>query len=65
MPSRSSASRISIVRNPLEVARAILSDLDQSSDQLSDREAEVGADYYAFDVNQWATLSFVYRVVNG
>jgi hypothetical protein len=65
MPSRSSASRISIVRNPLEVARAILSDLDQSSDQLSDRAAEVGADYYAFDVNQWATLSFVYRVVNG
>ena len=64
MPSRSSASRISVVTNPLEVARAILSDLDQSSDQLSDRAADIGSESYAFDVEQWATLSFVYRVVD-
>jgi hypothetical protein len=64
MPSRSSASRISIVSNPLKIAQAILNDLDRGSDQQSDRAAEVNSDYYSLDVNQWATLSFVYGVVN-
>lgn len=62
MPSRNSASRVSIVHNPLEVARAILDDLHHATKAASDRPLEFSPDAYALNVNDWATLSFMYRI---
>jgi hypothetical protein len=63
MPSRNSASRVGIIQNPLDIARAILDDLHHGTKVAGDRPLEIGPDTYALDVTQWATLSFVYRVV--
>ncbi|HEY9817488.1 MAG TPA: caspase family protein [Candidatus Obscuribacterales bacterium] len=62
MPSRNSASRVSVVHNPLEVARAILDDLHHATKAASDRPLEFSPDTYAFNVNDWATFSFMYRI---
>ena len=49
--------------NPLEVAQAVLADLHEAS-IISPQISESGKeDRYALDVNNWATLSFVYQVV--
>jgi hypothetical protein len=42
--------------DPLSVARAILEDLNQAQANPSES--------YALDLNQWATLSFMYQVIN-
>jgi hypothetical protein len=50
------------VRNPLEVARALLQDLHEAS-AVSPDILGSASEVYAFDVNAWATFSFVYQVV--
>ncbi|MDJ0717979.1 MAG: caspase family protein [Prochloraceae cyanobacterium] len=48
--------------NPLEVARALLSDLHGAS-AVSEKITASSSDVWALDVNTWGTLSFVYQVV--
>ena len=50
------------ILNPLAVAQATLQDL-QSASKLAIQSLELSTDNYALDINSWATLSFVYRVV--
>lgn len=54
--------RMIAVLNPLDVVQALLQDLHQASSS-SLLPSEVPADSYRLDVNDWATLSFVYQVV--
>lgn len=54
--------RIDNLFNPLDVAQGILEDLHKGSAVSSDRIGTI-SDSYALDVNAWATLSFIYRVV--
>lgn len=49
--------------NPLNVAKAVLQDIHDASANSIDSSLSIGADSYALDVNTWATLSFLYRVV--
>ncbi|NEO81194.1 caspase family protein, partial [Moorena sp. SIO4G3] len=49
--------------NPLDVAQAVLQDIHDASANSLDSSLSIGADSYALDVNTWATLSFLYRVV--
>ncbi|NEO90035.1 MAG: peptidase C14 [Moorea sp. SIO3G5] len=49
--------------NPLDVAQAVLQDIHDASANSLDSALSIGADSYALDVNTWATLSFLYRVV--
>jgi hypothetical protein len=60
MRSKGDARRVSTLANPLEVAQAVLRDLNQAS--LLPSKAEVPTDTYALDLDTWATLSFVYQV---
>ena len=46
--------------NPLEIVKAIMEDLHSASAVPSDLAS---GDVYAFDVNAWASLSFMYQVV--
>ncbi|WP_013325143.1 caspase family protein [Gloeothece verrucosa] len=48
--------------NPLEVAQALLTDLHTTS-AIKMNINGISADSYALDVNAWATLSFIYQVV--
>ena len=50
------------VLSPLKVARAILEDL-QSASKSAVQSSGLSTDNWALDINSWATLSFVYRVV--
>ncbi|MEG4089397.1 caspase family protein [Microcoleus sp. Pol12B4] len=53
---------IRVLLNPLNVARAVLEDLHAAS--ISGvQKVGISTDDLALDVNVWATLSFVYRVV--
>ncbi|NEO37176.1 MAG: peptidase C14 [Moorea sp. SIOASIH] len=49
--------------NPLDVAKAVLQDIHDASANSLDSSVSISADSYALDVNTWATLSFLYRVV--
>ncbi|NEO47609.1 MAG: DUF4384 domain-containing protein, partial [Moorea sp. SIO4A3] len=49
--------------NPLDVAKAVLQDIHDASANSLDSSLSIAADSYALDVNTWATLSFLYRVV--
>ncbi|MEG4169227.1 MULTISPECIES: caspase family protein [unclassified Microcoleus] len=53
---------IRVLLNPLNVARAVLEDLHVASIP-GVQKAGISTDDLALDVNVWATLSFVYRVV--
>jgi hypothetical protein len=53
--------RIQLTMNPLEVAYAVLQDLHNAS-AVRDMNG-ITSDSYVLDVNQWASLSFVYQVV--
>jgi hypothetical protein len=53
--------RIQPLITPLEVAQAVLQDLHNAS-AVSDMNG-TAADSYVLDVNNWASLSFVYQVV--
>jgi hypothetical protein len=48
--------------NPLEVSRAVLQDLHNAS-AVPPESIGMASDVYALDVNVWATVSFIYRVV--
>ncbi|GGA23333.1 caspase family protein [Okeania sp. KiyG1] len=50
------------VLNPLNVAQALLRDL-QSASQSAVQSSGLSTDDYALDINSWATMSFVCRVV--
>jgi hypothetical protein len=54
--------RLSAPANPLEVAQALLQDLHQAS-VVPTQTLNIPADVWALDVNHWATLSFLYQVV--
>lgn len=62
MPSKTNAGQITALLNPLEVVQAILQDLHQAS-SVALPSVEIPSDSYALDVNAWATLSFIYQVV--
>ncbi|MEG3966512.1 caspase family protein [Microcoleus sp. T2B6] len=53
---------IRVLLNPLKVARAVLEDLHAASIP-GVQKVGISTDDLALDVNVWATLSFVYRVV--
>lgn len=59
--SRGDGQGIITVQNPFKIAKAVLEDLHNAS--KVDSPNPVGsADFWALDVNHWATLSFIYRV---
>lgn len=62
MRSRGDLQRFDTPDNPLEIAQALLEDLHQASASTV-QSLGVETDGYALDVNQWATLGFVYQVV--
>ncbi|MEG4293169.1 caspase family protein [Microcoleus sp. C2C3] len=53
---------IRVLLNPLNVVRAVLEDLHAASIP-GVQKVGISTDNWALDVNVWATLSFVYRVV--
>jgi hypothetical protein len=58
----SAFGRLTTLPNPLEVARSILNDLHQASGNMTEAIA-TSPDTWILDVNNWATLSFIYQVV--
>lgn len=46
--------------NPLDIAQAVLQDLNQTSDSVAQ---SISSDNYVLNVNHWATLRFAYQVV--
>lgn len=62
MRSISSARRVSMLSQPLNVARAVLQDIHQTSVPLVNPD-DVPSETYALHASAWATLSFVYQVV--
>ncbi|MCL1471085.1 caspase family protein [Argonema antarcticum] len=58
---RGDFQRLGILVSPLEVARAVLQDLHQASLPAAETVAAT-PDSFAFDMNAWATLSFIYQV---
>ncbi|NET29304.1 caspase family protein [Okeania sp. SIO1I7] len=50
------------VLNPLNVVQAILRDL-QSASQSAVQSSGLSTDDYVLDINSWATMSFLYRIV--
>lgn len=56
------AQSVRVLSNPLKVARAVLEDLHAASIPGA-MNAGISTDDFALDVNVWATLSFVYRVI--
>ncbi|MGP1387495.1 MAG: caspase family protein [Thainema sp.] len=62
MRSISSARRVSMLSQPLNVARAVLQDIHQASMPLVNPD-DVPSETYAMHTNAWATLSFVYQVI--
>jgi len=59
LKSRAS-SRIDILKNPVEVMQALLTDLEQAN---AEKAVSGSADGIALDVNLWATLGFAFHVV--
>jgi Domain of unknown function (DUF4384) len=53
---------IRVLLNPLKVVRAVLEDLHAASIP-GVMNAGISTDDFALDVNVWATLSFVYRII--
>ncbi|MGB7442730.1 MAG: caspase family protein [Coleofasciculaceae cyanobacterium] len=60
--AKGGGERIEDLYNPLEVARAVLQDLNDASAVSTDLIGTV-SDSYVLDVKAWATLSFIYEVV--
>ncbi len=57
-----SNTKFRMLSNPLEVAEAVLEDLNKAS-QLGIERVGISTDDLALDINAWATFNFVYRVV--
>jgi hypothetical protein len=63
LKSASKESRqIGVVQNPLDIAQAILQDIHTASADILPK-IDVPTDTYALDVNAWATLGFLYQVI--
>ncbi|MFY7803267.1 MAG: caspase family protein [Limnoraphis robusta] len=60
--SGESNTKFRMLSNPLDVAEAILEDLNKAS-QLGVERAGISTDSLALDINAWATFNFIYRVV--
>jgi hypothetical protein len=58
---KANAQQVTALPNPLEMVQAVLQDLHQASS--ASIPIEIPADAYALDVTAWATLSFIYPVV--
>jgi len=58
----SAFGRVTNLPNPLEIARSILNDLHQASGNMTEAIA-TPPDSWVLDVNNWATLSFIYQIV--
>ncbi|MEB3359895.1 MAG: caspase family protein [Synechococcales bacterium] len=57
--------RLSLVSDPLAIAEAVLDDLSHSSlTAESIAGLDIPSDVYALHVDRWATLSFIYQVVD-
>jgi hypothetical protein len=54
--------KFNLLSNPLNIADAILQDLNRASQPTLEKMGMM-TDDLALDINSWATLSFVYRVV--
>ncbi|MGB7379300.1 MAG: caspase family protein [Rivularia sp. (in: cyanobacteria)] len=54
--------RISPLLNPLEVAKALLQDLNQASIK-KDETQNLSADSWVWNVNNWASFNFLFQVV--
>ncbi|MCU0571262.1 MAG: caspase family protein, partial [Oculatellaceae cyanobacterium Prado106] len=63
-PAVPESNRILSIPNRLEVVQALLQDLHQNSAEGLPK-ADIPPDTYALDVNAWATLGFIYQVVEG
>lgn len=64
MGSRGDGQGIITVQNPFKIAKAILDDLHNASASTETAQnSGISNDVWALDVNHWATLSFLYRVV--
>ena len=62
--SRGDTQRISPLLNPLEVAQALLEDLNQASLQKDKDETQnLSTDSWVWNVNHWASFNFVFQVV--
>lgn len=60
--SKTDIRQVTPIQNPLEVAQAIWQDLHNASTEILPK-IDLPADTYALDVNAWASLDFVYQVV--
>lgn len=60
--SKTDIRQVTPIQNPLEVAQAIWQDLHNASLEALPN-IDLPADTYALDVNAWASLDFVYQVV--
>ncbi|CCH67567.1 hypothetical protein RINTHH_14120 [Richelia intracellularis HH01] len=57
----SNHQRIYPLLNPIEVTQALLEDLHDASCSVDD--ANSPSSFYSFDVNKWASFSFIYQIV--
>ena len=62
MGSRGDGQTPIVLRNPFNIAQAVLQDLHNAS-QSNASTPGISDDFWALDVEHWATLSFLYRVV--
>lgn len=56
------AQQIIPLTNPLEIVQEILQDLQQASEAAA-TAAGISNEWFAFDVNHWATFPFIYRTI--
>jgi hypothetical protein len=61
-PSQADVRQVVVIQNPLDVAQMVLQDLHDASAALLP-SVDIPTDTYALDVHAWATLSFVYQVI--
>lgn len=55
--------QLSLLSNPMEVVQALLADLNEASRKGMIPGADISSDAYALNMQSYASLSFVYRVV--
>jgi hypothetical protein len=62
MGSRGDGQGIITLQNPFKIAQAVLEDLHHASGSNQPNPG-ISDEFWAFNVNHWATLSFIYRVI--
>lgn len=62
MGSRGDGQGIITLQNPFKIAQSVLEDLHHASASHQPKPG-ISDEYWALNVNHWATLSFIYRVV--